>query len=138
MTWRDFFGELMTPSDFNGDAYGELTNQLSHTLLGVALAILTCAAYGAAFGEMPVRVHVVGLIAGIYLAVELAQVWKPSDSGFDWLMVMCGAVFPLVTLHEIEPPAIWYKPQFEANFLAFLGVFVVWSALLAYRVKKRL
>lgn len=138
MSWTGFFKELMTPSDFKNDAYGELTNQLSHTLLGIALAVLGCGVYGATFGEMPVRLHVIGTVGLLYLAIESLQKWRAGDSGFDWFMVMCGAVMPLISLEEVAVPDVWYLVEVRANFASLLCVFFVWSVALAFRVKKRL
>ena len=64
MSWVSLFKELMTPSDYRENAYGELVNQIGHTFLGVALAVLGCGIYGAIFGEMPVRLYVFAVLTG--------------------------------------------------------------------------
>lgn len=133
-----FIKELMTPSDFKKDAYGELTNQLSHNHLGVFVSVYVCLAYSWLAGEMPYRPYVLFALGAGYALIEIKQRWKPGDSGFDWLMVMFGVVAPLACLTEIQPPtdARYIDLRLDRYMLAFippLGLLI-----LAFRVWRRI
>lgn len=130
--WRD----LMTPNAFKGDWYGELTNQLSHTLAGVLATCICCMVWYAAAGEMPVRALVfMACFLPYPLLIEwAAQGWRKGDSWFDSLMYGCGVLGPLVALRDVStsgPPVIIPQPG------PFLALVAFWAVMLGARVWRR-
>lgn len=130
--WRD----LNTPDSFERDWYGELTNQISHTALGAALATAVCAVWYLVLGELPFRSWVfLGLFAG-YLGVEIwGQGWTAGDSWFDSLMFGLGAAWAIMPFEETT--LVGWKVVVTFDPLMWLGIFAIWSALLFFRVKRR-
>lgn len=123
---------LFKPDNFARDWYGELTNQMSHALLGVFFASALCLSYDWAMGEMPYRAVILPILILPYLLFEIvAHGWKAGDSWFDSLMYSCGALAPLVTFDEIEPGVLATDP------VAFFAVSGFWVCALALRIKKR-
>lgn len=130
--WRD----LNAPDSFARDWYGELTNQLSHTFLGLMLALFWCVSAWAMFGEMPVRSWVILGIGAGYLAWEaLVQRWLSGDSWFDAAMVMSGAAGVLLPLKEAGVSGRIIHLDFDP--VMWLAVFAPWSSALSLRVWRR-
>lgn len=97
--WR----EANTPARYDRDPYGALLNQIGHVAVGAFFAAIFCVLWGAATGEMPVRVLVwLGLVAAYLVLIErLAQGWTGRDSVTDAVFVALGAAIPMVSLEEI-------------------------------------
>lgn len=127
---------LTEPDAFRNDWYGELTNQLSHTFLGMMLSVGWCVLAWATIGEMPIRSWVIiGLGMG-YLGYEmLCQRWLSGDSWFDALMVMSGAAGVLLPLHETGVTGRVVHLDFDP--VMWLAVAVPWSVVLIIRVGRR-
>jgi len=130
--WRD----LNTPDNFARDWYGELTNQLAHTLLGVVLAVGVCAVWQVVAGELPYRAWVfLSLFAG-YLGVEMwVQGWSPGDSWFDAIMFSLGVAGAIMPFEETAISGRFVVVTFDP--LIWLAIALVWSALLFARVMRR-
>lgn len=125
---------LMTPDNFERSPYGELTNQMGHTLGGAIAAISFCLLYDAAMGEMPYRWLVLLVCGWPYVVfVEVwRQGWKAGDAWFDSLMWICGVMGPLSALRETQPGLL------EATPLSFFALLFFWAFVLLWRVKNRM
>lgn len=133
MTWWD---EINRPEAFRNDWYGELTNQLAHTMLGLMLALAWCVSAWALTGAMPLRSWVILGIGAGYLAVEIGvQRWRAGDSWFDALMVMSGAAGVLLPLEETGVTGRIVHLDFDPAL--WLAVAIPWSAALTLRVARR-
>ena len=99
---------LATPDDFRGDAYGWLTNQMSHVLagLGGAWLVMTLAAAFGVTGHSLERIAggpvsapaLLGLIAAVLASgtlevVQLRRGGALTDSLADFAFVLAGAVW---------------------------------------------
>ena len=104
MTLRRLIDSLKTPSQFDGDPYGGLTNQWGHYTLGAAVMILTCAAWFFAFGEMPPRYWAAGALVLVYavLIEWRAQGWRGRDSAEDTLFTAMGILTVASSAREVE------------------------------------
>lgn len=132
MWWYD----LNTPDDYRADWYGELTNQLSHTFLGVMVALVWCVSAWAITGAMPIRSWVILGIGIGYLGVEiLVQRWRAGDSWFDSAMVMSGAAGVLLPLQETGVSGRVIHLDFDPAM--WLAVALPWAAALLVRVNRR-
>jgi hypothetical protein len=133
-----FWRYLMTPDDFARDWYGELRNQLSHTLLGVLAAATFCDVWALTTGEMPVKAWAfLAVFLPYAVGVEWAvQRWLPGDSWFDATMFGLGAAGALLPYSEAGSASpvftLDYSPAYRLSIMAF------WALLLALRVKKRI
>lgn len=107
--------DLMTPDDFAGNAYGWLTNQLSHAALGLAVAgALAALLHGRASHPKAIAL---ALLAACYGAVEAIQRGTLTDGLADWSFVMLGGLLGL---------AVWeQRGRVVAACLALIGVFAV-------------
>lgn len=132
-----FWDVLVAPDDFARDPYGELTNQLGHTMLGLLSSLLIICAYREIAGEMPYRVVVFGTVSGVYAVLIEAKIqgWKPGDSWFDWLMVSLGSAGVLFPLKEAGIHGNLTLLTFNHSILAW--IFCVWAVALGFRVGKR-
>lgn len=96
---------IFEPDDFEGDWYGWLTNQVSHTGLGIfAVFFLSLACFLFA-GEMPYKVAVYAVILFGYLLFEMVgQGWRGWDSLEDTAFVVAyGAGGVLSSFSEVSP-----------------------------------
>lgn len=127
MTFRDFIKMLAVPSDFDGDPYGEATNQLSHIALGAVAALAICIAHREVMGEMPTRWMVFFGVALFYvLVIEVAvQRWKPKDSLFDSVFVSLGAAMALWPVREVSVSGDLTAISFDHMKLGWLMLFGV-------------
>lgn len=127
--------ELFTPDDFKGNPYGELTNQLSHTLLGVLASAIVCFIHTYILGEMPYRAAVFVIVSfGYVLAVEaLIQGWRGRDSILDWFFVSAGAAGVLWPLKEVV--AGNYVVGLSLDTRIFAGIFIAWGIVLIIRLR---
>lgn len=134
----DFLASLFAPDDFARDPYGELTNQLGHTMLGLLLTLLVVCAWREADGEMPVRLHVFAVVSfGYLMAVEvLAQGWKGRDTYADWLMVSFGSGGVLWPVREVAPRPGETLLALDHVLLAW--IILAWSVVLSARVLVRI
>ena len=132
MWWFD----LNTPDDFAGNWYGELTNQMGHTLLGLVCMASACIAWREVFGEMPVRSWAFGAVFLTYavLVEWMLQRWKPGDSWFDSVMFGFGAAVVL-PFREIEVSGDVTAVALDHRYL--LGIIAAWAVLLFFRVRRR-
>lgn len=132
------WGIIHAPDDFRADPYGELTNQLGHTMLGILLTLFIVGGWREAAGEMPYRVPVFFVaVFGYLLTVEmLAQRWTPGDSAFDGLMVAFGAGGVLFPLKEVRPTGT--TTLLELNHHLLVWIMSAWAVCLAVRVARRI
>lgn len=114
---------LTEPDEFLDDWYGWLTNQISHICLGVFLAFVICAACYIAYGEMPYRLAVYGVIATGYLAFELlVQGWRGRDTIEDSVFTVgYGASAVLASFSEIRAGS----PIVALDIMALLPFFAI-------------
>jgi hypothetical protein len=131
--WRD----INTPSAFERDWYGELTNQAGHTLLGMVSTILFLCAWREINGEMPYRTWAFASCFLFYvLGIEVAvQRWLPGDSWFDSMMFGFGAAGALLPYEEVGVVGNTTTVTFDHRYMA--GIILAWSVILGARVKKR-
>ena len=97
---------LFSPDNFKGDWYGWLTNQVSHTFLGIFLVFFASMAGFSALGEFPVKLNMLIAIGAVYiLFVELyLQGWRGFDTIEDSMFVVgYGAAGPLAASFELLP-----------------------------------
>ncbi len=135
--WR-FWEVLTAPSAFRSDPYGELTNQLGHTMLGIILAIFVVTAWREAAGEMPYRWKVFAVVVlGYMVGIEwLSQRWTAGDSWFDSLMVAFGSGGLLFPLHEVE--ASGRETLLSLDHRLLIWIVAGWSVCLCLRVWRRI
>lgn len=99
--WLAFWAEINTPSDFKSDPYGELTNQLSHTFLGVIFACIVALVYLVFSGDFPAKEAVAFVVTLPYIAGEiLAQRWRGWDTIADVFFYAIGGYGVLSSLTE--------------------------------------
>lgn len=134
--WR-FWDVLLAPSAFPRDPYGELTNQLGHTMLGIILAIFVVCLWREAAGEMPYRWSVFAVVVlGYLIGIEvLSQGWTPGDSWFDAAMVGFGAAGLLFPLKEVAPEGD--MTILALNHHVLIWLLSMWAVALAVRVWRR-
>lgn len=122
---------LVVPQNFRAQPYQWLTNQTSHMGLGFVLAMLTCLAHFAAFGEYPYRAAIWCMIViGYFGWAELSmQGWRGGDTIEDTVFVCgYGAGGFLYTLREVRPGTgdftgnIWDAALFLAVAAAHLCI----------------
>lgn len=132
-----FWDELNTPSDFNTDWYGELTNQMSHTALGALVALVFVSIYGVLFQDMPYRgVTLAAIFIGYGAVIEYkVQGWLKGDSWFDCTMVTFGAAMLLMPLSYFQTLDSVILLSFNPRVILLLVA--GWAALLFVRVLKR-
>ncbi len=100
------FREFFAQDDFAGDAYGWLTNQISHIGLGMVAALAFSAAWYHVAGEFPLKIVAVASVAGIYVASEVMRGWSWRDGLEDTLFMAgygCGGAMLLFC--EVTPGA---------------------------------
>lgn len=94
---------LRQQSDYRGDWYGALTNQVAHTAMGVFFAAMFAAVWRWRLGEMPPRAMMIAVVTGSYALVELAwQRWENSDSLVDIYMVFIGSAMVSTPFYQAE------------------------------------
>ncbi len=97
--------KLLTPSNFEKDWYGWLTNQVSHVFLGIFAVFAVSMTGFAVSGEFPVKTQMLmGIGAAYFLGIELwLQGWRGWDTIEDTVFVVgYGAAGPLAASYEIE------------------------------------
>lgn len=95
---------LFKPDSFRDDWYGWLTNQLSHTLLGIVAASVVCCVFFLVAGEYPYRIHVWILITVVYVSRETWRRGVRWDSLEDTVFVCgYGAGSTLHAFQEVSP-----------------------------------
>lgn len=96
--------EFFVQDDFADDAYGWLTNQISHIGLGIALALVLSAVWFYIGGEFPYRWAAWGIISAAYIAGEVARGWAGRDSVEDTVFVcVYGAGGAMLLFCEVTP-----------------------------------
>ena len=121
--------ELTTPSSFDRDWYGYLTNQAAHALSGCVVVGLICAITFLLKGDMPYKVNVFWGVAVSYAAKELIwDRWNGLDTVEDFLFVVAyGAGGTLITFSQVSN----YTAQIQFEIFEFLFVlFLFFSHLL--------
>lgn len=99
-------GRVIQASNFRADAYGYITNQSGHVLIGICTAAGLCWLHLKGFGEFPYRGAVWAVMAAFYvIAVEiLGQGWRGGDTIEDSIFVLgYGAGGALYTMEEAAP-----------------------------------
>lgn len=134
---RGFISELMTSDDFRDKAYGELTNQCGHTLIGAIVAGVFCMVFFVVAGEMPHRAIVFAVCFLPYpIVIEwIGQGWRAGDSWFDSAMFGLGILGAVTPFQEITTNGVRHM---EPRPDLFLSVCVIWAVLLSARVWKRI
>lgn len=94
---------LNTPSKFDNDPYGGLTNQWGHYSGSAALFMLFSAGWFAVFGEMPYRWPVAfGMITFYAVFIEwFKQGWQGRDSVEDTLFFALGPITVAASVEEV-------------------------------------
>lgn len=96
--WR----ELRRQSDFLGDWYGALTNQVAHTAMGAFFAALFASVYRLGFGEMPPRPGMIATVTVVYACIELIwQRYENKDSLIDIYMVFIGSAMISLPFYQV-------------------------------------
>lgn len=134
---RGFWRDLNTPDNFARDPYGELTNQLGHTMLGMLLTTLFLCAWRETQGEMPVRSWTfLAVFLPYVIGVEwVRQKWVAGDSWFDSIMVALGSAAALLPFKEVEITG--HRTAISFDHRTMLALMAVWSLFLFLRVLKR-
>ena len=98
--WRD----LNTSSDFMGNPYGGLTNQISHSAVAAFVFLYVCCVWFMFAGEMPSRWAVVwGIVVVYFAAIEWrAQGWRGRDSLIDAGFVAITPLTIAVAAEEVS------------------------------------
>ena len=100
MRW---LSDLRTQSDFRGNWYGALTNQVSHTAMGAFWAALFACIWRVVTGEMPPRPGMILVVTGTYAAVELLwQRYENKDSLIDIFMVFAGSAMISLPFYQVQ------------------------------------
>lgn len=102
---RLLWKELNTPSDFGGQPYVGLLNQVGHSAVAAFVFLYVCCLWALFAGEMPPRWAVLWGIVVIYVAaIEYrAQGWRGRDSFIDAGFV---AITPLTIAVSAEEVAV--------------------------------
>ena len=105
------FKELATQSNFKGDWYGWLTNQVSHASLGVFLTWIACVICYIFIGDLPYKFNVFTALAFAYIVWELViQEWAGWDSVEDFLFVIVyGVGGTLLAFSQIVGPTVIFN-----------------------------
>ena len=82
-------GFPLTPDDFAGDAYGHLTNQAGHIVLGLGIASL--AAFLGLWWPIPIAAAAAYWVIGEYVLQRAGLFWDGIE---DATFVALGATFP--------------------------------------------
>jgi hypothetical protein len=127
--WR-WFLEFFEQDDFNGRPYGWLTNQISHTMLGLAMAFVLSLFWFVVAGEMPWKSIAWPLCVVVYLALEFVRGWNGWDSVEDTAFTAgygSGGAFLLFSEVRIGDPVLLFNMA-GAVPLAFLAfAHLVWG-----------
>ena len=101
---RVIFSAFSTPSRFDRDWYGYVTNQISHVGAGMFIAWILCVAAFLISGDLPFRSQVFLSIAVIYTAKEIiVDRWQGFDTIEDILfVVMYGAGGTLISFRQMD------------------------------------
>ena len=104
MTLRRLWAVLNAPSDFKGDPYTGLLNQVGHAAVSAYVFILVCCGWFAVAGEMPPRWAVMwGLVVAYVAAIEWrAQGWRGRDSLIDAGFVAISPLMIAVSAVEVR------------------------------------
>lgn len=104
----EFLKALRIPSSFEGDPYGWVTNQMSHTYAGILSAAGVSHAWFYLAGEWPYKMHVIVLLAAGYFLFELLAHWRGfrglCDSLADTWFFGIGVSIAMATGSEYQMP----------------------------------
>lgn len=123
-TLKKILEELRTTQDFDGDWYGYATNQLSHFVLGFAMACVFSAMHFWTFGEFAEKGALWFTIAFLYAIWELGvQRWRGIDTIEDWVFYsVYGAGSAILFFNETTPgsPILTTSMEYVMPFVAIL------------------
>jgi hypothetical protein len=124
--WKAFWQEINTPSDFEADPYGELTNQCAHAFFGLILAVVFCFSYLAWWGEYPHK-EVAGVVVTLpYLLGELfEQRWRGWDTVADVFFYAIGGYGVLAALTEVKLNGTPFLSDNIPGFAFCLAAFII-------------
>jgi len=129
-----FFRTLTTPSNFQGDPYGWLTNQVSHTLLGIGLAFFSHFLFFVAMGDWPYRSMIFLILLTGYVLWELVTRSKDFwDSVEDTIFtIFWGAGASMLSVQAVCTTLILADPIFT------FAAFCLWGAHLVTGVIRKI
>lgn len=104
MSLRRLWALLNSPSDFRGDPYTGLLNQVGHAAISAWVFLIACCGWFAVAGEMPPRWAVVWGLVILYAAVIewRAQGWSGLDSWIDAGFVAISPALIAVSAIEVR------------------------------------
>lgn len=134
----NFWSILNSPDNFSANPYGELTNQLGHTMLGIIMTLAAVCVWREAAGDMPYRWHVfsVVVLSYIILVEVLSQGWMPGDSWFDATMVSFGSAGVLFPFKEAGVTGGITLLSLDHVILTW--IMAAWAVVLTARVARRI
>jgi hypothetical protein len=95
--------QIMTPDNFRTDAYGWLTNQISHMMLGLFAVILYCSLGAHIAGAFPDKWVIWTSVAVSYALIEIIQRGPFWDSVEDFIFVaVYGSGLPVWVVEWTE------------------------------------
>lgn len=128
---------LFEPDDFRRDWYGFLTNQMSHTLLGIFIVwIMTVIGY-LILGELPYRNMLFALTLVGYILYEIVfQGWRGWDTIEDTLFVAvygAGGTLIAFTEYQYGSASVIFDIYAALPMLTLVSIHLVLGVL--YRIK---
>ncbi|WP_284262451.1 hypothetical protein [Roseicyclus amphidinii] len=134
---RRFWAMLNTPSDFQGEPYGAVTNQISHSAVAAWLFLFLSCSYFVVVGEMPPRWGVGWMVVvGYALLIEWrVQGWRGRDSWAD--VAFWAALVVLIAASTEEVRADGFHSHIIVNIaVLWSGLVGVGMAWLAYALAR--